>query len=361
MPDSEAPALKHIFDEKRFRSIAALLEQIHPGFSTQRFLERSLRGLNDLSLLQRLRRLTESMRATLPADYEESLEILRRLAPRLDHRFVTLCLPDFVGLYGLHDFETSMEALKFFTTFGSSEFAVREYLRRDLRRSLQVMEKWSRDENEDVRRLASEGCRPRLPWSFRLEALIAEPALTLPILENLRADSSLYVRKSVANHLNDITKDHPEWVLDVVQGWPLEQAHTAWIVKRALRTLIKKGNRRALGLFGAGKKPKVTVKKFAVQPSRIRFGRSARPFLSAGIKILKGPAVGDRLRDSLRQKIGRGFTQSFQIEGIDAGRRRNRLDSPPAKHPRFYDARSSCRPARTRTRDQWRKSGVGIF
>src|SRR5207244_3065639 len=113
------------------------------------------------------------LHATLPAHYTKALGLLRRLAPRINRGFVTLVLPDYVGLYGLEHFEASMEALKFFTTFGSSEFAIREFLRRDLRRTLAVMETWSRDEHESVRRLSSEGCRPRLPWSFRLEALIA--------------------------------------------------------------------------------------------------------------------------------------------------------------------------------------------
>jgi 3-methyladenine DNA glycosylase AlkC len=89
--------------------------------------------------------------------------------------------------------------------------------------------------------------------------LIAEPALAWPLLENLRTDPSLYVRKSVANHLNDMTKDHPTWVLDRLESWPRENAATMWIVKRALRTLIKKGDRRALAVIGAGAKPKVLV------------------------------------------------------------------------------------------------------
>jgi 3-methyladenine DNA glycosylase AlkC len=114
-----------------------------------------------------------------------------------------------------------MQALKFFTAIGSSEFAVRHFLRRDFPRAIEVMHSWSLDENPHVRRLASEGCRPRLPWSFRLENLMADPAPVLDILDNLKADDSLYVRKSVANHLNDITKDNPDWVLDQLERWSL--------------------------------------------------------------------------------------------------------------------------------------------
>ncbi|HYF35899.1 MAG TPA: DNA alkylation repair protein [Prosthecobacter sp.] len=269
---SPAPALKDWFDAKRFRATAKQISAIYPAFDSKRFLALALAGLDDLTLMQRLRRMTESLHATLPGNYRKSLAILRKLAPEIDHGFVTLALPDYVALYGQDDFETSMDALEHFTVFGSAEFAIREFLKRDLARTLAVMKKWSLSENEHVRRLASEGCRPRLPWSFKLAALIADPTPALPILENLRADPSLYVRKSVANHLNDITKDHATWVMDRLESWPLENAHTAWIAKRALRTLIKKGDIRALAVIGAGEPPQVLIHDFVVQPRTLTLG-----------------------------------------------------------------------------------------
>ncbi|MBB5036185.1 3-methyladenine DNA glycosylase AlkC [Prosthecobacter dejongeii] len=273
MPDP-APALKDWFDPARYRHIAQEVGAIHPGFDAKKFLKLALVDLDSLSLMQRLRRTTESLHATLPSDYPRTLEILRQLAPRLGHSFVSLILPDYVALYGQPHFDLSLDALKFFTPFGSSEFAIRHFLQRDLPRTLVVMEKWSRDENDHVRRLASEGCRPRLPWSFRLEALIADPTPVLPILENLRADPSLYVRKSVANHLNDITKDHPSRVLDLLHTWPIqENPHTAWIARHALRTLIKKGDPQALGLIGASGKPDVKIHHFTVSPKHIQLGQ----------------------------------------------------------------------------------------
>ncbi|RYD74859.1 MAG: DNA alkylation repair protein, partial [Verrucomicrobiaceae bacterium] len=140
----------------------------------------------------------------------------------------------------------------------------------------------------------SEGCRPRLPWSFRLDALIDDPSPVLPILENLKEDPSLYVRKSVANHLNDITKDHPTWVLDRIEGWSLEKPHTAWIAKRALRTLIKQGDRRALAVIGAGNRPEVVVHDFAVTPREVR--------------------LGDRIRLSLRLESQSAETQRLVVD-----------------------------------------------
>ncbi len=196
------------------------------------------------------------------------------MAPRFGEGFTALVLPDFVGCYGLDHFDLSLDALQFFTRFGSSEFAIREYLRRDLKRTLKVMKRWSRDENEHVRRLASEGSRPRLPWSFRLEALVTDPSPAASILENLRADPSLYVRKSVANHLNDISKDHPDWMLAKLKSWDLAHPHTQWIAKRAARTLIKAGHQPALHLFNFGGKPAVKLTDFKVTPARLKLGQA---------------------------------------------------------------------------------------
>ncbi len=272
MSDSQAPALKEMFNEARYRKMARDVAVVQPRFDQKRFLAHALLDLASLSLLQRLRRATEALRATLPEKYPDALEVLRRLAPGHGEGFTALVLPDFVGLYGRENFDLSLDALKFFTPFGSSEFAIREFLRLDLARTLRAMEKWSRDENEHVRRLASEGCRPRLPWSFQLTALIADPSPVAKILENLKADPSLCVRKSVGNHLNDITKDHPAWVLDRMAAWNLAHPHTAWIAKRALRTLIKKGDRRALAVFGAGERARIRVETFSIAPRRLRLG-----------------------------------------------------------------------------------------
>ncbi len=272
MPRETAPALKDWFDEARFRSVASLLAGLHPRFDRRRFLRLGLEGLDELSLMQRLRRMTEATRSALPLGYLDSLDVLHRLAPQLGHAFVAVYPPDFVGLYGRGHFDESMAALRFLTPYGSSEFAVREFLRDDLPRALSTMREWAEDPDEHVRRLASEGCRPRLPWSFRLAGLIEDPRPALSILEALRSDPSLYVRKSVANHLNDISRDHPEIVLDTLRRWDLDDPRSAWIARRGLRTLVKQGQRAALALLGAGEAARVRIDAFRVEPARIRLG-----------------------------------------------------------------------------------------
>src|SRR6218665_1460337 len=142
-----APALKEMFNEARYRKMARDLAAVHRGFDQKRFLALTLPGLEPLALLQRLRRATEALRATLPAEYPQALGILRDYAPVHGEGFTALVLPDFVGCYGLEEFDRSLDALAYFTRFGSSEFAIREFLRRDLNRTLKVMKRWSRDDN----------------------------------------------------------------------------------------------------------------------------------------------------------------------------------------------------------------------
>ncbi|WKV86532.1 DNA alkylation repair protein [Pseudomonas sp. B24_DOA] len=270
--DTAAPALKEILNAQRLQHIADEMSAVYPAFKAKAFLKHAQEGLAELSVMQRMARVSESLHAVLPLDYEDSLHVLRELAPRLNSGFVSMCLPHYVASYGAHAFDTSMDALKYFTTFGSSEFAIRYFLRSDLERSLERMHDWTRDDNHHVRRLASEGSRPRLPWSFRLEAMQANPKLAAGILDRLKADESLYVRKSVANHLNDVTKVHPEWVLDTIEGWSLENKHTAWIAKHALRSLIKQGDVRALTVIGAGAKAEVELLDVKVEPAVVRLG-----------------------------------------------------------------------------------------
>ena len=194
------------------------------------------------------------------------------------------------------------------------------------------MHDWSLDDNEHVRRLASEGSRPRLPWSFRLEQMQADPTLAAVILDNLKADDSLYVRKSVANHLNDITKDHPEWVLDLIEGWSLDNKHTAWIAKHALRSLIKQGNQRALAIIGAGGKPEVEIIDVKVEPAVIRLGEKITLSFARQIQGRGQSATGDRLRHRLRQSQRQHVGEGVQAQGPDTSRQGYRDHCPRSAH-----------------------------
>ncbi len=267
-----APALKEIFDRAQMRRFADGTKAVWPAFDDGRFLALATAGLDDLGIMQRMRLAAEAFGATLPEDFGRAVDILAALAPRIGRGFASLTFCEFVALRGQDHFDRSMQALKLFTTYGSAEFAIRHFLLADFERTLAVMRGWAGDENEHVRRLASEGSRPRLPWSFRLRNLIADPSPTLPILERLKADDARYVRKSVANHLNDIGKDNPDVLIGTVSGWDRSDPRTLWIVRHALRTLVKKGDASALAIVGAGGEAKVRVARFAVTPVRVRLG-----------------------------------------------------------------------------------------
>ncbi len=248
-----APLLKEIFNRVRFEQIAAEASAVSPEFDASRFLAKATDDLHALGIMQRMRQGAEALHAALPVPYPKAIEVLDRLAPRIGHNFAAIMLSEFVALYGRDDFDLSLNALKCYTRFGSSEFAIRHFLKDDLKRTLAAMRGWAEDENEHVRRLASEGSRPRLPWSFQLKPVMENPALTWPILDALKADESLYVRKSVANHLNDIAKDHPDWLLARLESWPRDNSHTSWIVRHVAKADVR-------------------VAAFSVAPDKVQLG-----------------------------------------------------------------------------------------
>ncbi len=317
--EQSAPALKEIFNQQRLEHIADEMLAVYPGFDRRGFLKHASQGLAELSVMQRLARVSDSLHSVLALDYETSLGLLEALAPRLDSRFVCMFLPHYVASHGTHAFERSMQALKFFTGFGSSEFAIRPFLRSDPQRTLALMQQWALDPDEHVRRLASEGSRPRLPWSFRLEQIQADPTLAAPILDALKADPSLYVRKSVANHLNDITKDHPSWVLDLIEGWPLDNRHTAWIARHALRSLIKQGDRRALAIIGAGARAEVELLDLRIEPPTIRLGERVNlSFTLASTAAASQKLVVDYAIDYVKAS-GATSAKVFKLKALTLG------------------------------------------
>ncbi len=271
-----ADALKDMFNKGFYRQLGTELHKVDKNFHADKFAKEVSSNIDHLSLNQRLRNTSVVLKKHLPADYKKSIDVLSGAIPNLNTGYTTLVFPDFVGLYGHEDFNTSMEALKYFTQFGSSEFAIREYLKRDFDKTIKVMQKWAGDKNPHVRRLASEGSRPRLPWSFKLDAVIKNPDLTLPILEKLKTDDELYVKKSVANHLNDISKDNTDWMLEVLTGWNKANAHTLWIIKHASRTLIKKGNKQSLTLFDFEQNVKAEATNLKLDKSKLRLGDSLK-------------------------------------------------------------------------------------
>jgi len=273
--DNSAVALmKDMLGPHAVANIASAGAGVSDAFQPERFTNAALDGLDALSIMQRVRHIADALHGALPDDYATALEIIRQIAPRLGHGFQVIAVTEYIARYGLEHFDLSLAALADVTRYGSAEFAIRPFLTKDFDRTLGEMLRWSMHENEHVRRLSSEGCRPRLPWAGRVPALKDNPTLAIAILEQLRSDPSLYVRKSVANHLNDIAKDCPDWLLDQLETWPADNAHTVWILRHALRTLIKKGDARALALIGVQHGADVTVERFDIMPSQLKLGET---------------------------------------------------------------------------------------
>jgi 3-methyladenine DNA glycosylase AlkC len=161
-------------------------------------------------------------------------------------------IPDFLAQYGLDDIQTSLGAMEKINMVTSCEFAIRPFLLLNQEAVMKQMLSWSKHPHQNIRRFASEGCRPRLPWGAAIPSFKKDPAPILPVLENLKADSAVYVQKSVANNLNDISKDHPGLVLKIVKRWQGNSPATDRIIKHACRGLLKNGHKEVLHLFGTG-------------------------------------------------------------------------------------------------------------
>lgn len=266
---------KNMYNRQSVAVLGRAIQSAYPAFDVTTFLQRVFdQGWDDRELMARKRHITLSLAEGLPADYREALAVMRRALPLLeDQGFEKMVFPDFVEVYGLDDVEASIPALEQFTQAISAEFAVRPFIERYPERFMQQMLAWAEHESEDVRRLASEGCRPRLPWGIRLKALIADPAPILPILEKLKDDPSETVRRSVANNLNDISKDHPALVIDVLRGWQAAATpEIEWMTRHALRTLVKKGDSHALELLGHPASPAVELRNLSVDCDTVPFG-----------------------------------------------------------------------------------------
>ncbi|KAA3645458.1 MAG: DNA alkylation repair protein [Chloroflexi bacterium] len=265
------------FQPAFFEDLAKAVKKTYPDFDGKEFLGRVLdEGFEERALKERMRHTTLSMEGLLPQDYRQSLKILSAtLIPLQDYSFEKTIYPDYVEVNGLDDWDASLPALEEFTQHMSAEFAVRPFIAQDQVRMMGQMLTWAKHKQATVRRLASEGCRPRLPWGMALKELKADPSPILPILEKLKMDESEDVRRSVANNLNDISKDNPSVVIKVLSGWQKEGGkEMEQLTSHALRTLVKAGNKEALELLGYPSDPSIEVKNFKLEPASIQMGET---------------------------------------------------------------------------------------
>lgn len=303
-----AEPLKDMYDEAFLRQFANKVLAVNPAFHNEAFISDVLNEAWDqLQLKGRIRQISTVLGKHLPHNYEEALRVLYAICEECSG-FPYLFFPDFVEVYGGAEehWELSMQALERFTPKSSAEFAVRVFLIRDPERMMRQMLTWASHSDEHVRRLASEGCRPRLPWGQALPVFKRDPSPLLPVLELLKEDPSLYVRKSVANNLNDIAKDHPDLVLETARRWQGHHPFTDWIIRHACRNLVRKAHPEALAIFGYAvaedSSPIVTSADLQARPSTLEIGDSCR--LEYTIQIQEGEPL------HLRIEYGIDFVKS---------------------------------------------------
>ncbi|KIO78791.1 DNA alkylation repair protein [Pedobacter lusitanus] len=292
--------LKDIYSASFYHKLADSLIKLNPEFDRKKFI--SLINTENFALMelkQRMHHTTLVIHQFLPAGYSQAVSHLCSLIDQLrtedtgEDKLAYIFLPDYIETFGLEDYETSVGAIEFITQFISCEFSVRPFLVKYRQQMMKQMEQWSLHENYKVRRLASEGSRSRLPWAMAVPGLKKDPSPILPILENLKNDPSEWVRKSVANSLNDISKDHPEIVIAIAGRWKGLSKETDAIIKHGCRSLLKQGHHQILAHYGL-ESTQIELNQFEILTPEV--------------------AVGDSLEFTITLKNTAQHTQKIRLE-----------------------------------------------
>ncbi|MFT7558413.1 MAG: 3-methyladenine DNA glycosylase AlkC [Flavobacteriales bacterium] len=283
-------AMKDGLDKVACERIAQGLSAVDPGFLAKQFITQSWPAISTLELKERVNFLIEHINQCWPATVSARAKSLLQLPKHWDYGnpddnlrgFAAWPVIDFLAVHGLSSPKSSLPALATLTPLFSSEFAIRPFIEGDEQVVWDHLDTWLLDPSEHVRRLVSEGLRPRLPWGLQLKAFVENPKKILPYLSKLRYDESLYVRRSVANNLNDIAKDHQQTVIDLCLSWQSQakseskerQDRVNWIITHATRVLVKQGNPASFVLLGYSVDPKIEIKNFKLKRESLSIGES---------------------------------------------------------------------------------------
>ncbi len=277
---NESSAFKNLIHPGVVNIYTQILSTLTTQFDSKSF-QKSAQQLDELELKARVRLISSALKNHLNHPYPKAIELLLKLSRtgKLT-QFQLWPIAEYIRNYGLEYFDLSFQAMQEITELFTAEFAVRPFLIQDRERGFQILEQCAHHKNVHIRRWASEGSRPYLPWGEKIRQSVLDPSLNLKILEKLRFDPELYVRKSVANHLNDIAKDHPNLVIQTLKKWQKEtpdnyKKEFQFILARALRTLIKNRNSQALQLMGVkSQKNDFVISDFKLSPQKVKFGNS---------------------------------------------------------------------------------------
>ena len=280
-----AEPLKNQFGLDVPEAIARMVTAVHRQFPGDAFLQDVAQGYEALELMPRGKHIARALQRHLPADFAQAVDVLLASMTQPSGRdagaslasFLFMPQSMFVAEFGLDHFEHAMRAQHAITQHFTAEFSIRPFLMRHPQATLERLASWARDPSAHVRRLVSEGTRPRLPWAPRLPAFQADPTPVLALLELLRDDPSLYVRRSVANNLNDIGKDHPDVLAATARHWlQSATAERDWVVRHALRWAVKQGAPWALEVLGFGHAGQAHPENVDIAPRQARIGTAVR-------------------------------------------------------------------------------------
>jgi 3-methyladenine DNA glycosylase AlkC len=270
--------IKDIYSVSFYEKFGQAVAEVHPSFDKKKFIETIYEGdFAQKEWKERMKHTTVVLHQFMPQNFPEAVSLIDKIIKNLkknsftDGNLAFIFFADYIEMYGLDDFKTSAKAFVSITQFISCEFAVRPFILKYKEKMIEEMIKWSLHENHHVRRLASEGSRPRLPWAMAIPFLKKDPASILPILENLKNDPSEYVRRSVANNLNDIAKDNPQIVLETALKWKGHSKETDAIIKHGCRTLLKQGHPEILSHYGL-ESTNIELSNFEIKTPVVKVG-----------------------------------------------------------------------------------------
>lgn len=263
---------KNRYNLKVLKSFSKIIK--HEKFDDKKFLKSLSIEIDSLEMKERVDLVSKELYNHFNLSYEKKLKFINSKLDEIKELepFLIWPLTNYVALYGLDDLKNSSSAMKEMTKRFSSEFVIRYFLEKYEDQMYKYILTWSKDQNEHVRRLSSEGTRPNLPWGIKVDYINNNLKQNINLLDSLKDDDSLYVRKSVANHLNDITHINPKLVIDLLSKWNKNDKKHRWIIKQATRTLLKKGNSSALKLNGFSINPKVELLDAKISNKKIKEG-----------------------------------------------------------------------------------------
>ncbi len=274
-----AELFKDLYTAKHINEVTISLSQIDDTFNSKCFIEEVLKDNWDvLGFKQRIQKIAELLNKYLPQDFERASDVLLAYVERLESENKNQAnlqywfIPTYIEMYGFRYFETSMAAIERITRFVTCEFAVRPFYERYFDQMCKETILWTDHHDFRVRRLASEGCRTLLPWGKRVKELQENPQFIIGVLNKLKNDPHEWVRKSVANNMNDLSKHYPDLVINLMKEWYGQGKELDVLVKHGCRTLLKKGVPEVMRLFGYGTDGQIIVDEFSVISKDVEFG-----------------------------------------------------------------------------------------